>query len=196
MFAGFEDAQWVGEPVDSRWDDAGASLTLTARARTDWINDSLSGNRMSTSSALTIARDGDFSLSARVEVGFAGTYDAGVLCLWLDEDTWAKLCFEYSPQGQPMVVSVVTRKYSDDVNSVVVDGNSVHLRVSRIGDAYAFHSSLDGVSWDFVRVFRLGDDRRARVGLMAQAPVGDGCLATFTDVVVSERVPKDLRSGE
>ena len=196
MFAGFEHAVWVGEPVEASWDDAGTSLTLTAQARTDWSNDSLSGNKIATSSALTIERDGDFSLTARVEVGFVGTYDAGVLCLWHDENTWAKLCFEYSPQGQPMVVSVVTRDYSDDVNSVVVAGNLVYLRVSRIGDAYVFHSSLDGARWDFVRLFRLGDERRARVGLMAQAPIGDGCSATFTEVTISDWTPTDLRSGE
>ena len=196
MFAAFENAEWVGDPVDSVWDATNGSLTLTARAHTDWSNDSLSGNRMATSSALAIARDGDFSLTARVEVGFADTYDAGVLCLWLDENTWAKLCFEYSPQGQPMVVSVVTREFSDDVNSVPIDANAVHLRISRIGDAYAFHSSQDGARWDFVRLFRLGDDRRARVGLMAQAPVGEGCSVTFSEVEISTWTPADLRSEE
>ncbi|MCU1549520.1 MAG: hypothetical protein JWR36_80 [Glaciihabitans sp.] len=196
MLAGFENAEWLGEPVATEWDEAGARLTLTARGQTDWINDAVSGSKQANSSALLINREGDFSLRARVEVDFAGTYDAGVLCLWQNADTWAKLCFEFSPQGQPMVVSVVTREFSDDVNSVPVAGNVVHLRVSRIGEAYAFHSSTDGASWDFVRVFRLGDAANSRVGLMAQSPVGDGCSVTFSEVSISHWTPSDLRSGE
>jgi regulation of enolase protein 1 (concanavalin A-like superfamily) len=45
--------------------------------------------------------EGDFQLSARVTAGFASTFDAGVLLLWLDERRWAKLCFEFSPAGEP-----------------------------------------------------------------------------------------------
>ena len=42
----------------------------------------------------------DFRLSARVTVDFRATFDAGVLLLWLDEAHWAKLCFEYTPDGR------------------------------------------------------------------------------------------------
>src|SRR5690242_10778703 len=48
---------------------------------------------------------GDFQLSARVTVGFGGTYDAGALIIWAARNHWAKLCFELSPQGLPMIVS-------------------------------------------------------------------------------------------
>ena len=34
--------------------------------------------------------DGDFQFSARVTVGFASTFDAGVFVLWLDERRWAE----------------------------------------------------------------------------------------------------------
>ena len=85
--------------------------------------------------------EGDFQLHARVEVAFGSTFDAGVLLLWVDERTWAKLCFEYSPQGNPMVVTVVTRGLSDDANGYTVDGNVVWLRVARRTGAYAFHAS-------------------------------------------------------
>ena len=105
--------------------------------------------------------EGDFQLHARVEVAFGSTFDAGVLLLWVDERTWAKLCFEYSPQGNPMVVTVVTRGLSDDANGFTVDGNVVWLRVARRTGAYAFHASTDGSQWHFVRHFSLGDARPA-----------------------------------
>jgi hypothetical protein len=70
--------------------------------------------------ALFLPPDQDFSLRVRVTVDFGATYDAGVLCVYAQDQTWANLCFEYSPQNQPMIVSVVTRGASDDCNSVVV----------------------------------------------------------------------------
>jgi regulation of enolase protein 1 (concanavalin A-like superfamily) len=143
--------------------------------------------------ALVGAVSGDFMLSARVEVAFAADYDAGALLLYGDESRWAKLCFEYSPQGEAMIVSVVTRGLSDDANGFVVDGNAVWLRISRMGTAYAFHASTDGATWSFIRHFAL--DGEIELGLEAQSPVGEGCSVTFTDVEFAQRRLAELRDG-
>jgi len=79
--------------------------------------------------------EGGFQLSARVRCTFAGTFDARALLLWADERCWAKLAFEISPQGEPMVVSVVTDRLSDDANAFVVQDGGVWLRVSRLARA-------------------------------------------------------------
>lgn len=100
--------------------------------------------------------DGDFQLIARVNVGFAAAFDAGVLYLHVGEREWAKLCLELSP-ADPTICTVVTRGRSDDANAFVVDGESCWLRLSRNGSAFAFHASADGEKWTFVRVFALGD---------------------------------------
>jgi regulation of enolase protein 1 (concanavalin A-like superfamily) len=139
---------------------------------------------------------GDFRLSARVGVDFAASFDAGVLLLWLDERNWAKLCFEHSPDGEPMVVSVVTRGVSDDANAFTVDGRSVWLRISRVDAVYAFHASTDGSTWKLVRVFTLGDvvDEHT-VGLEAQSPTGEGCVVRFDEVRFSAERLEELRDG-
>jgi regulation of enolase protein 1 (concanavalin A-like superfamily) len=141
---------------------------------------------------------GDFQLIARVTVDFAGAFDAGLLYLHVSEREWAKLCLELSPD-KPTICTVVTRGHSDDVNSWVVDGNSVWLRISRTGKAFAFHASLDGERWTFVRVFALGDaesaPQPAEVGFMAQAPVGEGCAVSWDSVEYRAYAPKDLRDG-
>jgi len=129
------------------------------------------------------APDGDFQLSARVTVDFAATFDAGVFLLWLDERHWAKLCFEFSPAGEPMIVSVVCRGVSDDANAFTVPGRSAWLRVSRIDRAYAYHASLDGKTWQMIRVFALtGQTSRDRIGFEGQSPTGDGCSVTFDEI--------------
>ncbi|WP_328539449.1 DUF1349 domain-containing protein [Streptomyces sp. NBC_00344] len=140
---------------------------------------------------------GDFQLIARVTAGFTGPGDAGALYLHVGDREWAKLCFELSPDT-PTVCSVVTRGYSDDVNSSVVEGDSVWLRISRTGKAFAFHASADGDRWTFVRVFALGDAAvaaAASVGFLAQSPEADGCAVSFDSVVYRKYGPKGMRDG-
>lgn len=81
---------------------------------------------------LGAAPAGDFQLIARVKVGFAAAFDAGVLHLHTGDREWAKLCLELSPE-RPTICTVVTRGHSDDVNSSVVDGDTHWLRLSRTG---------------------------------------------------------------
>lgn len=172
-----------------------AERAITAGPRTDWFIHPGTGEAKLDAAAQLEPVEGDFLLGARVEVEFAATFDAGVLALWLDERTWAKLCFEYSPDNEPMVVSVVTRGVSDDANSTVIDGNAVWLRVARIGAAFAFHCSTDGERWNLVRHFALGTDCELRVGFLAQSPTGEGCTARFSEIAFSATTLQDIRSG-
>jgi regulation of enolase protein 1 (concanavalin A-like superfamily) len=190
-----------------RVDGGTGALTVTARPHSDLFIDPGSGspldershlNAESQLNALTllgVPPEGDFRLSARVSVDFTATFDAGVLLLWIDETHWAKLCFEHSPDGEAMVVSVVTREVSDDANGFVVEGRSVWLRVSRIGHAYAYHASLDGRTWRLIRFFALHPAGTASVGFEAQAPTGDGCAVTFDHIRFSQERLADLRDG-
>ncbi|MGW2032524.1 DUF1349 domain-containing protein [Streptomyces sp. NPDC001811] len=140
--------------------------------------------------------EGDFRLVARVSVRFRDAFDAGVLYVHAGERAWAKLCLEYSPDV-PTVCTVVTRGRSDDANSFTVDGDSVWLRVSRTGRAFAFHASRDGVRWTFVRFFTLGEEEAgaALVGFMAQSPVGEGCAVRYDHIAFRPGGPGGLRDG-
>ncbi|MDG4829811.1 DUF1349 domain-containing protein [Solwaraspora sp. WMMD1047] len=127
---------------------------------------------------------------------FTSTFDAGVLLLWGDERQWGKLCFERSPAGEPMIVSVICRGVADDANAFVVGGRSVWLRVSRIDRAYAYHASVDGKTWQLVRYFHLDDLTEGhRIGFEGQSPIGDGCAVTFAEIsFVPDRLA-ELRDG-
>jgi regulation of enolase protein 1 (concanavalin A-like superfamily) len=139
---------------------------------------------------------GDFQFSGRVAVDFVSTFDAGVLLLWLDERHWGKLCFEFSPDGEPMVVSVVARGVADDANAFVVRGGFVWLRVSRVGTVYAYHASTDGSRWQLVRVFALAQEgAAASIGLEAQSPTGDGCEVVFSELAFAATTLSNLRDG-
>jgi regulation of enolase protein 1 (concanavalin A-like superfamily) len=191
-----------GLPFDLKWlrtpaaqDIDGGSLTVASGPRTDWFVDPAGTGTTLNAPALLGSPEGDFVLSAHVEVDFKETFDAGALALWQDGTTWAKLCFEYSPQRKPMVVSVVTRGASDDCNSIVVDSTRVWLRVAHVGRAYAFHASTDGAYWQFVRYFAFSEGTELSVGFEAQSPLGEGCTARFSDMRFSLTRLAELRDG-
>jgi hypothetical protein len=130
--------------------------------------------------------------------GFKSVFDAGVLLVYATDQTWAKLCFEFSPQRRPTAVTVVTRGTSDDSNSFEVDGTVLWLRITRSGPAWAFHASTDGAWWRLVRYFTLGEDAsgdNAKVGFLAQSPTGDGCTVAFDEFAFRPNAPADLRDG-
>jgi regulation of enolase protein 1 (concanavalin A-like superfamily) len=188
--------QWRNPPLD--WDAGdGTRLTITAPELTDlFIDPSGSGATDNLSCAMFVPPDASFLLSARVAVDFASTYDAGVLLLMEKDDLWAKLCFEYSPQKEPTVVSVVTRGSSDDCNSTVIKGREVFLRIAHTPEATAFHYSLDNRFWHMVRYFSLGRLNYPKAGLASQSPTGKKCTSVFTEITYTPGALKDRRNGE
>jgi regulation of enolase protein 1 (concanavalin A-like superfamily) len=192
----------ASHPDTWAWQPDRGALVATAPGHTDfYVNPggAEAGDAESLHNAATLLGTpppGDFLFSADVTVDFKSQYDAGVLMLWIDERNWAKFCFEFSPAAEPMVVSVVTRGTSDDANSFTVDGRSVGLRISRVGQVYAFHASTDGRIWQLIRVFTLGSDLAAhRVGFEVQSPTGDGCAVTFDRIAFSSESLQDMRDG-
>ena len=141
---------------------------------------------------------GDFQLSARVSVDFRSTFDSGVLIGYVDELTWFKICAELDPAGVPRVVSVVTRGgASDDSNGAPLSQAGAHLRIARLGRAFALHSSDTGESWNLVRYFALDipEDRPIKIGILAQSPTGEGTAVRFEDVQFSTDRLHDVRDG-
>jgi regulation of enolase protein 1 (concanavalin A-like superfamily) len=187
-----------GEPPVGHEADNGV-LTLHGAAGTDMFVDP-SGEGAPPDAGRLLGRPdaGDFMLSAKVTVHFAAIYDAGVLLLYAGQRHWAKLCFEYSPQRRPTAVTVVTRGTSDDSNSFEVDDDTIWLRITRVGPAWAFHASTDGSWWRLLRYFSLGrpeSGEQVRIGFLAQSPTGKGCTAVFGRIAFRPGAPADLRDG-
>jgi regulation of enolase protein 1 (concanavalin A-like superfamily) len=185
---------WLSTPA--AWSQANGSLTIDAGPRTDWFIDPAGNATPILNAPALVGRiAGDFVFGARVEVDFSETFDAGVLVVHSGELAWAKLCFERSPDAEPTIVSVVTRGVSDDANSLVVDGNSVWLRIARLGSAFAFHASTDGSRWRLVRHFALAAAETPAAGFLVQSPLGEGCRARFDEISFEARRLDDLRNG-
>ncbi|MYR93966.1 MULTISPECIES: DUF1349 domain-containing protein [unclassified Streptomyces] len=185
---------------DGRWTHADSVLTGRAGPGQDLFVPP-SGTSLDPASdaprLLGAVGDGDFRLLARVRPGLASAGDAGALYLHVGDRDWAKLCLEHS-SGLATVCSVVTRGHSDDANAFVVEAGVCWLRLSRTGNAYAFHASADGETWTFVRVFTLGTAEQraaARAGFLVQSPTGEGCGAVFDRIAFLAGGVEDLRDG-
>lgn len=146
--------------------------------------------------ALIYPADKNFIFGAKVTVDFNDVFDAAVLLIKSSEDTWAKLCFEYSPELIPTVVSVVTQGTSDDCSSSSIIGNQVYLRISVHPEVIGFHYSLDGIRWNFVRQFKIVDSAKLKIGFAAQSPIGKGCKVIFSEIFYKQGSITNFRNGE
>jgi len=176
---------------------ANGALTLVGGPKSDMFIDPAGdeGARPDAGRWTGLPGEDDFTLSARVTVGFASIFDAGVLLVYLSERRWAKLCYELSPQRKPSAVTVVTHGTSDDSNSFETGGGPLWMRITRSGRAWAFHASTNGSYWQLLRYFTLGEASGARVGFLAQSPAGVSCTAIFDSVTFKPGAPADLRDG-
>jgi regulation of enolase protein 1 (concanavalin A-like superfamily) len=185
---------WLNSPL--AWSTADRSLELSAGPATDLFVDPAGGAPALNAPALVGEVEGDFLFSASVRPELASTFDAGVLLVYRSDTSWAKLCLERSPQGEPTVVSVVTKGVSDDCNSFPVAGGEIALRIARLGDCFAFHAAGGDGFWRLVRYFALDGKGPVEIGFLAQSPTGEGCRARFDQIAYEARRLGELRNGE
>jgi len=185
---------WQNAPRDWKPGPA-SSLTITAGKETDWFVSPMDGARRDNSPRLFFKPADDFVLSARVTVDFRAQWDAGVLVLYVNDATFAKLCFEMTAEKQPSIVSVVTKTTSDDNNSIAIRSTSVYLKIAKAGQAVFFYASEDGQTWKIIRAFSFGPGVDVRAGFSSQSPVGDHCTTTF-DQITYQAKRVDLWTGK
>lgn len=76
-----------------------------------------------------------------------------------------------------------------------MDG-SVWLQISRKGDVFALHYSKDGLKWDLARICHLPMKKIVHVGLSAQCPSGEQCVATFEYFELKNNNCSNMRKAE
>jgi regulation of enolase protein 1 (concanavalin A-like superfamily) len=186
---------WTNEPVQFSQDGVG-SLEIVAGPKTDWFVSPYDGDVAKSAPLLKFDPGAMFVFSAKVQVKFATRWDAGALMLWSDEHHWAKFALEQSPGGKPTVVTVVTQGLSDDCNSVSLSADTVFLQVTRTESTYAFYYSVDGTTWQVVRIFNLKAPGTMYLGFEAQSPVGSGSSARFSEIHYAAMRPPNAYTGK
>ncbi|CAM5716887.1 putative Regulation of enolase protein 1 [Streptomyces afghaniensis 772] [Streptomyces afghaniensis] len=139
---------------------------------------------------------GDFIMKVKVSHDFKDTYDSASIMVMKDMTYWAKACFELTDFDTHAVVSVVTKEESDDANGCNIDANAVWLQVCRSGHSFAFHYSIDGENYYMMRYFSLPVDEIIKVGLLAQAPLGNGGVRIYENLSIAKKTVKNIRMGK
>ncbi len=170
-----KDFNWLNEP--GQWNFNNGILEITAPANTDFFNDP-EGNISNSAPYFYTYAEGDFELTTQIDIKMEQMFDAAAVLILSDSDNWAKFAYE-NWINEPSVVSVVTRKYSDDCPSLRIGTISPFLRVLRSGDCFGLHYSPDGINWTIIRFFHLDVPKRIKVGITAQSPMGNSCRAGF-----------------
>jgi regulation of enolase protein 1 (concanavalin A-like superfamily) len=186
---------WRNSPKASHI-EAGKVLSISSGPKTDWFVDPFDGTIAKSAPILWFAPGANYVLSTKVKVQFTSKWDAGALMLWADEHHWAKLSFEFSPDQQPTLVTVVTRGLSDDCNSVSITGDTVYLQIARTGSTYVFYYGTDGKSWQILRTFSLETKGPVSMGFEAQSPAGTGSTAVFSEINYSPRKISNTYTGK
>jgi regulation of enolase protein 1 (concanavalin A-like superfamily) len=175
----------------------GDRLTINAAKNTNWFISPLDLKSWDSAPMLLFRPAEDFVFSAKMSLQPRARWDGGALVLFVNETTWAKLCLE-APDGPAglSVIMVVTRGESDDSYSIQVPGNSMYMKIAKIGPTLVFYVSADGRSWQMVRAFRLGSTKDLRAGFLAQSPVGEGSTVSFSDIRYAATRVADIFKGE
>jgi uncharacterized protein len=183
---------WLNAPPVWEFDDEG--LRIEPAAETDFFRPYV-GTPKDNAGLLFTEVTGDFTAVTQVRAHLVGFGDAAALTVRASAMQWAKLCLERSPIGDISVVSVVTNPTSDDANNELLDDPACFLRITRKGDVFGMHYSLDGEAWRFVRTFGMAMAQTVKVGVHAQAPFVGGCWARFAGFSLSSEPVADFRSG-
>lgn len=182
--------------------DSAGIVTFRAKPQTDFFCDP--NGKISQDDAAILFMEIDnkkpFTYSAKVKTGFTpeGTYSAAVLFVYANDSLWQKLCFEQDERGKHRVVSVRTIGTSDDNNHEVVDDEMeyVYFKISSDTQTIANYYSLDGKTWQMVRLYKNEYGDKAYLGIYSQAPQSDECISTFKDLQLTTNNVGDFRLGE
>jgi regulation of enolase protein 1 (concanavalin A-like superfamily) len=186
---------WINHPLD--WNISGNTFTINAGKGSRLFIDPYKGVGANTAPMALFVPDSTFLFSCKVSSNLKNIFDAGVLVIYGSEEQWAKFCFEYSPQQKPMIVTVVNKRFSDDCNHVVVDGDYIYFRVAGMGNgAFAFHYSFDNKYWNLARYFNLNQKDVLKVGFLSQSPKGDSCRSVFSEIDYKIKKLENYRNGD
>jgi hypothetical protein len=136
-----------------------------------------------------------FTFTARVTTTYLRTYDAGALYIFVRDDLWLKMAMEMDERQKTRMVTVRTIGTSDDNDHDVIEAKSVRMKISSDTTIVGFYYSLDGTSWQLIRVFKNDYPASIWLGISAQSPLGDGTSAVFEEISLTGQSISDFRLG-
>ncbi|WP_291906310.1 DUF1349 domain-containing protein [Chitinophaga sp. CB10] len=186
---------WLNKPAAAN--ASGSRLSITAAKGTDFFHYGGGNFKATNAPILLFQPDADFTVTAKVKVGFNETYDGGAIFVYADSTHYIKFLFEKSHYGNLSVCSGVTNTYTDDATNAVSPTNEVLMRLSKKGNFYGMFYSLDaGKTWTAARMVHFNPGGKIQLGFSSQSPLGAQCESIFSEITYKPTGFTDTKTGE
>lgn len=185
---------WLNTP--DKMGVEGQTLVVEVAKGTDFFNNPEDSSITASAPLLYKEVTGDFIAKALVEPDFSSQWNAVSLMVYIDSLNWIKFAFENSDATGPSVVSVATKGVSDDANGVVLnDTQSLWLVVTRKGNIFSMHWSLDDENYKMARLTAMKPANEIKIGVEFQSPVGEAATHKIHYLEIKKETvqnPRDL----
>ncbi|UOY06843.1 DUF1349 domain-containing protein [Muricauda sp. SCSIO 64092] len=189
------DFKWLNEPRSFELNNG--ILKVIAEKETDFFNNPEDHKKTATAPMLYKELKGDFVAKALVRPDFSSLWNAVALMVHIDNDNWIKFAFENSDATGRSIVSVVTKKTSDDANGVILkDQDQIWLKLVRKDNNYSMLWSKNGKEYKMTRLSTLPKVDSVKMGIEVQSPVGASATHEIVYFEIEKTTVKDLRKGE
>jgi regulation of enolase protein 1 (concanavalin A-like superfamily) len=173
----FEEMRWFNPPANAAV--SGERLTAATAPKSDFWRKTHYGFTRDNGHFFFREVEGDFTVEVRVIGEYTDLYDQAGLMLRVDEENWIKTGIEFF-DGQQHASAVVTREFSDwSVTRLEGAPRSIWLRATRKAEAVEIFTSLDGQTYQLLRLAYLKPSAVTQVGPMCASPDGSGFTAHF-----------------
>jgi len=179
---------WINEPKNHVITTN--TVKIETEKNTDFWQRTYYGFRNDNAHTFVIAKeDRDFTFYAKCTMVPNKLFDQCGIAIYQDSDNWMKASLEYDAANVSKLGSVVTNYgFSDwaskDISSAVTE---VWYRLSRRGDDFCIESSLDGESYELMRIFHMFKPIEIlNVGIYACSPQISTVEVLFEDIRFTE----------
>ncbi len=177
---------WFNEPSRHQLGDG---LVIFTGEKTDFWQRTHYGFQRDDGHCLLTRQSGDFSLTTRVEFEPREKYDQCGLVVRIDSQNWIKVSTEYEDEHVSRLGSVSTNLgYSDwATQDVPSNRHEMWYRISKRGSAFLLENSLDGETWQQMRITHLHQlAEQYEIGVYACSPIGKDFRCCFTMLEISD----------
>ncbi len=177
---------WFNEPAKY---ELGSGLEIFTDEKTDFWQNTYYGFQTDDGHCLLTRRDGDFSLTTRVEFRPREQYDQCGLMVRVDRENWIKVSTEYESEKYSRLGSVVTNLGFSDWATQDIPSNTREMwyRIGKKGSDFLIENSYDGQNWHQLRITHLHRvSEPLEVGVYACSPTGKNFWCRFKLLEISE----------
>jgi len=183
---------WINPPKEFTLENS--RLIMITDPETDFWQSTYYGFRNDNGHAFIRGIEGDFTFAVKTDFDPVSQYDQCGVVLYQSGENWFKGSVEYENKEYSRLGSVVTNLgFSDwastDISSVV---NSMWYRLSRMGQDFCVENSLDGVTYQQMRIFHMHFPILvAQVGIYACSPLNSSFKAVFSGFKLGKCIWQD-----